>query len=187
MIYNKTVSFQSVTATISRFESQSPVKEFHVMLQGTDPSLCFELQLLAIRQAVTDLTENGDIEGKPVFARYFLSDIANQTDLVNEKSAFLSQAALSVIQQPPLNGTKIALWICMQTDVRVDILSENYITVTHNDYTHVWGSGCYQASAVEDSHRQTVSLFETYMNKLQQAGGTLAQNCMRTWLFVQNV
>lgn len=60
---------------------------------------------------------------QPVFHRWFLSDSANQQALLNMRFEFPP----SIIEQPPLNLTKIALWVWMIEDTTVENISENRI------------------------------------------------------------
>jgi len=57
--------------------------------------------------------------------------------------------------------------------------------VKHGDYRHLWVAGdCNQAA---NSEYQTRFLLNEYVLQLSGQGCTLADNCIRTWFFVQNV
>ena len=53
-----------------------------------------------------------------MFKRYFLSDAANQADWLAVQVPESSVCACSIVEQPPLNGTKIALWVYLQSGVQ---------------------------------------------------------------------
>ena len=50
-------------------------------------------------------------------------------------------SAYSIVQQPPLNGTKIALWCYLLTDVTVERAAEGLWQVAHAGYRHYWIGG----------------------------------------------
>ena len=101
-----------------------------------------------------------------VMKRYFVSDAANQAPQMNCKDD-----NTSIIQQPPLNGSKIALWI--------------YLQKGKSNYTTQWTMNMMEPEG--DSYHQTRTLLERYEAMLQKDGMTLADNCIRTWFFVRDV
>ena len=78
-----------------------------------------------------------------VFKRYFLSDAANQAELLLAATAESSDCALSVVEQPPLDGTKIALWAYLQTDVQTRVLPNGLYEVKHGVYRQLWMGGSF--------------------------------------------
>ena len=44
--------------------------------------------------------------------------------------------ALSFVQQPPPNGTKMALWVYLQAEVVAEAHSAGLFCVSHNNYRH---------------------------------------------------
>ena len=75
-----------------------------------------------------------NLKGTTIFKRYFLSDAANQADLLLAAETEHSDCALSIIEQAPCNGTKIALWAFLQTEVSTKALPEGLFEVAHNGY-----------------------------------------------------
>ena len=118
-----------------------------------------------------------------VFKRYFLSDSANQADDV--AAADTSDCAKSIIQQAPLDGTKIGLWAYLMTDVETRLLPSELYEARHGAYRHLWNGSAHNLAA--NSEYQTRLLFNEYVMQLLQEGCTLADNCIRTWLFVNDV
>ena len=55
----------------------------------------------------------------------------------------------------------------------------------HGAYTHLWGAT--DISHAPTSEAQTSLLLKDYTMQLMSNGGRLADNCIRTWFFVQNV
>lgn len=120
-----------------------------------------------------------------MFLRFFLSDAANQSGLLTEALADFPPCACSIIEQPPLDGTKIALWVYLQTQVTPRSFLEGLTGIEHNGYVHLWGGSACRPGT--DSHEQTRRLLEDYATALEDNGGRLADNCIRTWFFVQNI
>ena len=119
-----------------------------------------------------------------VFKRYFLSDSTNQQPLMQEDG---SHCTISYIQQPPLDGSKVALWIHMLqgADIEYQADQAGSTIVTHNGYRHIWTMGLMDNHG--DSHQQTHSLLTEYEKILSTQHATMADNCIRTWFFVRDV
>lgn len=177
---------EAVRIQISCFPKKGGVTEYHLMVAGTDPSLPFSTQLLNLEKSYLQ-TVREELDGKAVavFRRYFLSDAANQADAVTEWEYENSFCPLSIVQQPPLNGTKIALWVYLQTDMQIQVHSSGLFEASHNGYRHLWnGSASNQAA---NSEYQTRLLLNEYVIQLAEQHCNLATHCLRTWFFVQNV
>ena len=182
---NKIIAFDNSIAKISSFENGAEVKEFHVIIQITTPKLSFQEQIGTIFNTLSQLRTQELDNAQAVFKRYFLSDAANQSDELMNYELECPDSALSIIQQAPLNGTKIALWAYLQTNVQNKALSSGLYEVTHGAYKHFWlGSANNMA---KDSERQTRILLNDYIMQLIKEGCSLADNCMRTWFFVNDV
>lgn len=161
------------------------VDEHHAVIRIIQPMLSFREQRDNILTALRELTE-GQLPGaRPVFLRFFLSDAANQSGLLTEDLADFPPCACSIIEQPPLDGTKIALWVYLQTQVTPRSFPEGLTGIEHNGYVHLWGGSACRPGT--DSHEQTRRLLEDYATALEDNGGRLADNCIRTWFFVQNI
>lgn len=170
---------------IFKYEAGTNVSEYHVMIHVTTPESTYEEQLNAVIEAYYKLREN-ELKGTvSIFKRYFLSDAANQADRLLTLSTENSDCALSIVEQPPLNGTKIALWIYLQKGVETQVLHNGLFEVKHGAYRHLWGGGFFNRAA--NSEYQTRLLLNDYVMQLMEQGCKLADNCIRTWFFVQNV
>lgn len=177
---------KAVEAQIASFTGKGGTTEYQVLLQVTDPMLPFERQLQHIQQAyVSVVREELADDAVAVFRRYFLSDAANQADLVMAWECENALCALSVVQQAPLNGTKIAIWTWFQTCVSVETGENGMLKATHNGYTQYWTGGAFNRAS--NSEYQTRLLLNDYVMQLTEEGCRLATDCIRTWFFVQNV
>lgn len=182
----KTYTDNAVEAQIASFKGAGGTTEYQVMLSVTNPELPFLEQLQHIQRAYVDVVKEELMDNAvPVFRRYFLSDAANQADFVLSWECDNACCPLSIIQQAPMNGTKIALWTWFYTGVVAEVKENGMLVSSHNGYTHYWtGGACNRAS---NSEYQTRLLLNDYVMQLLEQGCKLANDCIRTWFFVQNV
>ncbi len=170
---------------IFKYNAEQGVSEFHVMIHALNPEDTYEEQLNAVLNAYDSLL-TGELKGAvAVFKRYFLSDAANQSGMLLALATETSDCALSVVEQPPLDGTKVALWVYLLTDVQTQVLHSGLFEVKHGAYRHLWGGSAFNRAA--GAEYQTRLLLNDYVMQLMEQGCTLANHCMRTWFFVQNV
>lgn len=165
--------------------SAGSVKECHAMVHVSSCGETFAKQLERLLQVLSSYQQS-HAGMLVVMRRFFLSDISNQKDLLLQalKERNLEKGALSVIGQPPLDGSKIALWIYSQDGTRV-YSSDNQTITRHGDIEHVWNT-CY-LSSLKDSSNQTREILETIESHLEQYGAKLADNCLRTWFYIRDV
>ena len=174
-----------VNIEISSFSTGNGTKEWHAILHVEPRGEMFLEQYRRIRQAETILAEMPELEGaQTVFKRYFLSDSTNQQPLMQEDG---SHCTISYIQQPPLDGSKVALWIYMQQGMEVEYLADQAgsTVISHNGYRHIWTMGLMDNQG--DSHQQTQTLLGQYEQALASHQASIADNCIRTWFFVRDV
>ena len=158
------------------------VEEVHAMLHVEPRCELFEGQAARIRQAEKVFLEMADMRGASmVFKRYFLSDATNQVPVLQEQDA----CTVSYIQQPPLDGSKVAVWLYLQKGTEVKPMN-NSTVVRHNGYQHVWTFGLMDATAAT-SYMQTWQTLFIYIDVLKLFQATLEKNCIRTWFFVRDV
>ncbi len=179
------IDFGIVTATISTFRpSGGGIAEHHVVLTCHDGRLPFQPQLDGIMAAYQQLLSSQLTGAVAVLKRYFLSDAANQADAVNATD--MSDCAKSIIQQPPLGGgTKVALWAYLLDDVTSRTTASGLYEAAHGAYRHLWNASAHNLA--KNSEYQTRLLFNEYVMQLAQEGCTLKDNCIRTWLFVNDI
>lgn len=183
MLDNRKISWESVgvKAELSLFHLEGCVDEIHAILHVEPRKELFAGQLSRLYNAEDMLYALPELEGaKVIFKRYFLSDSTNQVPLMRRETG----CSVSCIQQPPLDGSKVAVWVYLQkgTDVHND---NGMYVVEHNGYSHLWKMGMHEHKG--DSAWQTECLLIEYEEQLQQFGATLANNCIRTWFFVRDV
>lgn len=173
----------NVEAQVSRFAISEKPTEYHVMFHVTRRNMSFVEQLSHLQGACKEFNNTRIPSAKAVFVRYFLSDSTNQIDLLN-KTMGNTPCAVSIVEQAELNGTKIAMWCIYQTDVELESSTDSFI-VKHNGYSHIYNT--YLHCNQGNSEEQTSKVLSDYVEHLRKHNVTLAGNCMRTWLFVQNI
>ena len=180
-----TVETAPALTEIFKFQPPGGVAEYHVTVRVADTGLAFTEQAETVLSTLYGLLD-GELKGAvPVFVRCFLSDAANQADPLQ---ALLPDAVgfpLSIVEQAPLNGTKIALWAYLQEGVQSRVLPGGLFEARHGAYRHLWSAGAYNRAA--NSEYQTRLLLNDYVMQLMEQGCRLADHCVRTWFFVQNV
>lgn len=145
------------------------IKEFHHIIRVGDPAAPFQDQLADVLDKVKTLSEGK----KQFFLRFFISDAANQYDSVFKEMRARGIADASVIQQPPLDGSKISAWLwTMEGDLNPAYTHK----VTYN-----------LTSSTANSLEQMEDMFSTYEKQLAEDGMNVAEHCVRTWIFVRDV
>lgn len=170
-----------VTAEVAAYEPKEGVTEWHVILHVNNNQLPFGEQLGRLYEAEDRLPGMPEFWGAQyIMKRYFLSDSTNQQPLMRQQK----NISVSLIQQQPLDGTKIAAWLYLQSGVEVRE-QNGAVVVSHNGYRHLWKMGMVKNQG--DSARQTEELLTEYEAMLSKFNATLAENCIRTWFFVRDV
>jgi enamine deaminase RidA (YjgF/YER057c/UK114 family) len=161
------------------------ITEYHAVLKGTDPTRTWTEQLTDLHAAYVRLTGTELPQARPVFHRFYVSDAANQTQTLQTAFADV-HGTVSIVQQAPLDGTKVALWVYLLTEVSVDPnTGDGLCRVDHGAYRHFWGGYAYAEGA--SAWMQMTQLFQRYAERLEAEGCSLAHNCLRTWIYVQNI
>ena len=170
-----------VSAEIATFALPGKTTEHHILLHVEPREEEFPGQLRRLLSLQQSLLESEELcHASVIFKRYFLSDATNQRPLMQEEQ----DCAVSYIQQPPLDGSKIAVWIYLIEGHRVANI-DGMIVSEHNGLRHLWKMGMHEHTG--DSATQTESLLIRYEEALHRFHATLADNCVRTWFFVRDV
>ena len=184
MSYNQqTIKLNKARAEVYVLDNGSEVREAHAMIHADNIGMTYREQLDAVLDAYASLREDLLKGYVAVFKRYYLSDSANQAEMVLERET--KECAISVIEQPPLDGTKIAIWVYMMTGVETRVSESGLYEVKQGKYRHLWNGSAYNMAA--SSEYQAHHLLEEYIEQLEKEGCTLEKNCIRTWFFVANV
>lgn len=184
MKYNAlTFSDLSVRACLSSSETAG-AREFHAMIEGTDPFLNAARQYASVESALRRIHDEVLPSGSVmVLKRYFVSDAVNHAEFLSD--AREQPVAISVVQQPPLGGMKVALWAYFVEGARMIPHRENAIVMEHSSYRHLFDMQMHSHGLYEVD--QTADIFSRYISTLREQGCTIAGNTIRTWIFVQGV
>lgn len=182
---NRILKFENAEARIFCFDGGKEVEEFHVVVSICNPLLTYQQQLETLLAAYSQLQQQELNGADAIFKRYFLSDASNQSDALMNYELESPDCAVSIVQQAPLNGTKIALWAYLATNMQRRALSGGLYEARHGQYRHFWMAGA--NNTAKDSERQTRIILNDYVMQLANEGCSLADNCVRTWFFVNDV
>ncbi len=131
-----------------------------------------------------------------IFRRLYVSDAANQAASVRQSSLFRepldSPVAVSLVQQPPLPGAKLAMLayhVESEAPIAKRELAPGHLLIEKRGLGHLWSTGLCTAdtSAPRPTAAQTREVFEDLIGALDTNGATLADNCVRTWIYVKDV
>lgn len=155
--------------------------EAHSIITVKDTTLGFEQQLAQIERQYAELKETLSDRMCPVFRRWFLSDSANQKASLPD----MEECATSIVEQPPLDGSKVALWVWMIEDAVSRREPDGRYAVEAFGHTHIFEAGNSRPgiaprTAIHDMLSETG-------RALEHRGGNLLKNCVRTWLFVRDI
>lgn len=165
---NKAIEVKIASAV---FDVKGKVSEYHLFFSVGQTEESFSEQLIAVEEGCKrTMRKEGWDEGTVTFKRYFLSDAVNQTGILRTGG----QRNVSVIQQMPANGSKLALWVYGQAGRRND-----------GAYRHFWVAG--ETHSLGDAEKQTRKVLEGYDSLLRLEQCCVAANCIRTWFFVRDI
>ena len=110
------------------------------------------------------------------YCKVFLSDSQNQIKELEESllyQEFLKGTNLTIVEQTPLNGSKVSLLI-KTTDDTTPILFHS-LRLTEEE------------AMGKDSYEQTHFLFNKYLQTIEGTDMTMERNLVRTWIYVTNI
>ena len=162
-----------------------------------EPDLAFLDQLEALRVGyLAAKAEMGLQPGSAIFRRIFLSDAMNQAERVRVSELMSAPdegpVAVSIVQQPPAHGAKLSL---LAYHVERDApavkrtLGHHHTLVEMGGRRHLWSTRMCAAADVGPASAadQTREVFRDLIGALAAQGGTLRDDCVRTWLYIRDV
>lgn len=175
-MYKVEESSTELDITAGIFEAEGGVSEYHLLLTLVRAGGEFAAQVEAIHEGLGKLLlDKGWGENSVVYRRYFLSDAANQTEILSSSLTKEAGRNISVLQQAPANGSKIALWVYGQFGHRKE---ERY-------FRHFWTTQSRYMGG--NSEQQTDFLLTAYNRELLENQCAIGINCIRTWFFVRDI
>ena len=160
---------------LAEFAVEGGVTEYNLMISTRlRGSFCEQVDSLV--RSLDEVRERlGNVA--VMFGRWLVSDAANQASLLPEE---VCGRRLSVVEQPPLDGSKVVLWLWL-----VEGAETTTNTLQHGEYLHVWTTDARGEGAT--SEEQTRDILKRYTATLNEEGCTLTDDCIRTWFYVQDV
>lgn len=184
MTIERTITSNNALIELFQFQGKSETIEYHAYIHATNSLLSFQEQLQSLAKAAKDLLSLAHQGTKCFMARCHVSDAANQSDTIKNILSPILNSTLSIIQQPPLDGTKIALWIYAVSNVEKEYIN-GISKLYHNGYKHYWTTE--KGNSEDSTYQQTVSLLDNSSNILKNESMSICDNCKRTWLYVNDI
>jgi enamine deaminase RidA (YjgF/YER057c/UK114 family) len=179
---------------VSHFRGAGGASDYHLLVRpivhGT-----MDTQLDCVAQAYQGaLAACGLGPGTALLRRFFCSDLTNQSPALSGRALTSRESpdepcAVSWVNQPPAPPAKVALWayhVADPTGLLQKRLEGPTLTWTRDGLDHFWTTGivCPTAGTPE---QQTRGVFQQYADLLRTRGLSLANDVIRTWLFVRNI
>lgn len=156
-----------------------------------------EEQISYVETRYEDMVRSLGLEPETaVFRRLFVSDAMNQASLVTQTALAGetpdSPVAVSIIQQPPLPGSKISMLayhLKSVAPVKKQRLSKSHVVVEKNGLRHLWSTRLCTCDDIGEhtAEDQTRHIFDDLIGTLKGQGGTLRDDCVRTWIYLKDV
>ena len=132
----------------------------------------FVERLAKLYLTVGDFLDSEKLDGRQLqYTKIFLSDAQNQYQKLVESPLYqelLGDTAISVVEQAPVDGSKISLLMKTSTE-SADFLFHS-LRLTDGETKGL------------NSYTQAIMLFEKYLRIIKDRGLTLDTHCVRTWL-----
>ncbi|MCR5077667.1 MAG: translation initiation inhibitor [Prevotella sp.] len=137
----------------------------------------FACRLEELRESLAQHLTREKQEGRTLeYAKVFLSDAQNQYQQLIESELYqdcLAHAATTIVEQPPLDGSKISL--LAKTTTRSDDFIFQSIRLTEEE------------TRAASSYVQTIMLFEKYLHSMQDRQVDMQTHLVRTWIYVADI
>jgi len=182
----------------SSFDTPGGVTEFYLTID-TKEERYFTDELNSIYKTYREAQEAYDLTNDTlVFSRFYISDIANQKEILRESDIFkaMRHGAVSVIQQCPVYGGDVSLLMyhIKHDHAPLDKTIQTYdgenrrngALIRGGHYDMLWVANFYGVGPF-DSYRQTTEIFESFNAILADNDMTLLDNAVRTWVYVRDV
>lgn len=183
-----------VAVSISRFQGQRGVEEYHLAVHPTEYG-SIDTQLEWVYDAYRDALDSLGLDLQTaVLRRFYCSDLPNQAAALaahpfSHPGPGDEPCAVSWVCQPPMPPVKVALWAYHVRDPRGPLEKTqegSSLTLARGSLSHHWTTGI-TCPGAEGSHAQTQGILERYEAFLQARNLSLADNLIRTWIFVQDI
>ncbi len=181
---------ENAKISCSAFDGEQSV-EYNLFVTPTAGGTLAQ-QLASIKDALSAyLVKIGSNPDAIVFQRYFMSDFTNQSEVIDQADLFQCNCAVSIIQQSPLSGIKIALWVSLLEGKNDTCFTKektkDKLAMCHNGYTHIYSTQMHSKDSAACSYEQTNYIFDEYLELLKGHNLSLQEHCIRTWFYVRDI
>ncbi len=110
------------------------------------------------------------------YCKVFLSDAQNQETALKESllyTEYLSRQACTIVEQPPLNGSKVSLLVKTTGDTTPVIFQSLRLSE--------------EEAVGKTSYEQTRILFDKYLQSIEGKSLTMERNLVRTWIYIAHI
>lgn len=185
---------RSASAAVKSFSGTGGIEHFIAVTAPAD--LHDGDQITAVQERYAEVTRSLDLTPETaVFRRLFASDLVNQADGLRAGPLAANRTggpvAISLVQQPPLPGAKLALlaYHIAGAPITKRRLAPKHLLVRKNGRRHLWSAGL--CAGTDDRYipaaEQTSSVFNDLIGALGEQGATLRNHCVRTWIYVRDI
>lgn len=194
------VEFFTINSLVkgSSFSTSEGAQEFFLSINSNE-GISFPEELEALYDTyILALGKCGLSEDTLVFGRFYISDIANQKDILRQSEIYnvLRKGAVSAIQQCPVFGGDVSLLVYHIKQNKSPLRREVFVydsedrrngAIIHgNHYDLLWIANFYGTDQF-DSYLQSREVFQSFNDILSNNGMTLLDNTIRTWVYVRDV
>lgn len=176
---------------IASFYLDSKVPEYFVSLKAEE-SGSFADRLKSVEKQYRDLVDRLKLDDRYlVSVRIFLSDYVNQQASVRQSrffAALFRRCAVSVVEQAPLDGTKINVLLhFVVSDEMVRRDAEGVFLLEQGRYLHIFQSVVADPVSCKTVREQTREAFLQHTGVLSKYHFNLKDNTVRTWIYLRDV
>lgn len=169
--------FSLVSEKNSTFAPQNKNKMDQYIIISPEAKGSFADRLNFLYLALGNHLDKESMENRHLqYCKVFLSDAQNQEAALKESllyTEFLSQQACTIVEQTPLNGSKISLLVKTTDDTTPIIFQSLRLSE--------------EEAVGKTSYEQTRMLFDKYQKSMEGKGLTMERNLVRTWIYITHI
>ena len=174
---------------ISIFENNHG-QEIFVALEA-EIGLAFEQALNSLLNEYSkSIRESKLAEDSAVLIRFHISDAHTQTAILRQTlEDYCHNALISIIEQPPASGSKVAMEayhiVSYVNDLRKQ-LNDDCLIIGHGTYESQWGI-LHSKNGNGSPYHQTCNILDVLSSNTKKLGGCIKDNVIRTWFYVRDI
>jgi len=177
---------------VKEFGSSKGNNEYHFAVYP-DSRKDFKEQLKSVEKTYRMLLKKKKISSSTsVIRKIFLSDILNQTKMLKNSClvkglSSLDSAGVSIVEQAPADGSKLALYAYHVEGIRPISNSKNIIEFEKNGLRHIFVLGLEPKTELSSVALQTRDIFEKLSKILKTKKASFLNDLVRTWVYLRDI